>query len=504
MARYKHTEAEKGQGLFLSVNLKEQLIPGTFEYMLDNLIGNKIDIKYFDKNYKNDKTGAKAIPPKVLIKLIIYGYSKGVKSSRGIEELCKNNIIAKALSEDMEPHWTTIANFISSNENGFKDIFIKVLTYCTELGLVGGKIFAIDGCRLPSNAAIDLTGTAEELGKRLNVYRRMAEKHIAKHKRKDSNGEIDEKSQRNYDKQQKKLNRQIERITEFLGTMEYKGSRRGKEMRSNVTDNESALIWSSSGYIQGYIGLAVSDKENQVIVEAKAVGSANECEHLPEILDTTLSNMNTAGIQKPENGKLKLLADSNYFSEVNLCACQARGVEGIMPDSQYKRRLTVNNEKRFEASDFIFHESVNYYECPNGKNLGFKGKSIMPGGVEGSVYQASIKDCRICPLIKKCLRTKKEISKIDKGRKLLISRSNETGSLCNMLRENMNNEEYQDQYAYRIQIIEPVFANITYSKRLNRFSLRGKSKVNGQWQLYCIMHNLGKCLNGYNKGKEIA
>ncbi|MDR0457230.1 MAG: transposase [Treponema sp.] len=167
MARYKHTEAENGQGFFMSVNLKEQLLPGTFEYMLNDLIGKRIDISMFDKNYRNDQTGAKAIPPAVLIKLIIYGYLKGMKSSRGLEELCRNNIIAKALAEDMEPHWTTIAYFISRNGEQFKETFVKVLAYCTELELIGGQEFAVDGLRLPSNASLDLTGRAEELEKKL-------------------------------------------------------------------------------------------------------------------------------------------------------------------------------------------------------------------------------------------------------------------------------------------------------------------------------------------------
>ena len=68
--------------------------------MLVHLIGSKMDISIFDANYNNDKTGAKAIPPKVLIKLILYGYSKGIKSSRGLECLSKNNVIAKALTDD--------------------------------------------------------------------------------------------------------------------------------------------------------------------------------------------------------------------------------------------------------------------------------------------------------------------------------------------------------------------------------------------------------------------
>jgi hypothetical protein len=70
MARYKHTDTEDGQGMFLSVNLKEQLLPGSFEHMLDELVGGEIDVSVFDNNYRNDETGATAIPPAALIKLI--------------------------------------------------------------------------------------------------------------------------------------------------------------------------------------------------------------------------------------------------------------------------------------------------------------------------------------------------------------------------------------------------------------------------------------------------
>ena len=68
----------------------------------------------------------------------------------------------------------------------------------------------------------------------------------------------------------------------------------------------------------------------------------------------------------------------------------------------------------------------------------------------------------------------------------------------------MSTEEYQDRYAYRVQIVEPVFANIKYCKGLDRFTLRGKAKVNGQWKLYCIVHNLGKCLERYNEKWKAA
>ena len=112
MAKYRTSDAAAGQGLFLSVNLKEQLLPDSFEYMLNEIIGTKIDLKGYDQKYRNDLTGANAVPPSALLKLIFYGYYKGCKSSRKLYELNNNNIIAKALTGDTVIHWTTIADFI--------------------------------------------------------------------------------------------------------------------------------------------------------------------------------------------------------------------------------------------------------------------------------------------------------------------------------------------------------------------------------------------------------
>jgi hypothetical protein len=299
------------------------------------------------------------------------------------------------------------------------------------------------------------------------------------------------------------LNLKIEKIGSFLEQMEKREGKRGTEVKSNVTDNESAMIQSSSGFLQGYIGIAVSDKQNQIIVSAEAVGSSNEGEYLPGMLDRTLKNLDEVGVKKPE-GKLRtFMADSNYYSEENFQACQDRGVAAIIPDSHSQRRLGSNNERRYEVHDFKYHEAENYYECPDGKKLEYKWQKAL-GGQEGKVYQASVKDCRSCPLNERCIRSKKATSEWDKGRSLFISKSNEPGSLCGIMRAKLSTEEYQNKYAYRIQIVEPVFANISYCKGLDRFMLRGKGKVNGQWKLYCMVHNLGKCLKEYNKKKGYA
>jgi hypothetical protein len=131
----------------------------------------------------------------------------------------------------------------------------------------------------------------------------MAEKHITKHRRRDKNEGADKKAEKNNQRRQKHLNRRIEKISNFLENIERKKGRRGEEIKSNVTDNGSALIMSSAEYIQEYIGLAVSDSENQVIISAQTAGGANKCGHLPRMLRGALDNMQKAAAETPEGAK---------------------------------------------------------------------------------------------------------------------------------------------------------------------------------------------------------
>jgi transposase len=332
--------------------------------MLSEIIGTKIDLGVFDQKYKNDLTGAGAVPPSALLKLIIYGYYNGCISSRKIYELNNHNIIAKALTGDMNIHWTTIADFVSGNKEAVKETFIQVLMYCNELGLIGGENFALDGLRLPSNASKDMSGTEERLRKRLEACRKMAGKHIERHARKDAQGASDEGTRKRFEKRQRKLNREIEKIGAFLEKMEKKEGREGKEVQSNVTDNESAMIHSSKGYIQGYIGIAVAGQKSRAITSARAFGSANETGHLPEMLDANAENLEAAGAKAEEGKETTMLGDPNYYSEDNLRACQEREIEAVIPGSQAKARLGPDGKNRYDAEDFKYDEEEDWHECP--------------------------------------------------------------------------------------------------------------------------------------------
>jgi len=83
----------------IAVSFEDQIIPGTFEHALDYLIDNDVELSIFEKRYSNDETGAPAYDPAILLKIVLYAYSRGVVSSRKIETLYQNHIIFIALPD---------------------------------------------------------------------------------------------------------------------------------------------------------------------------------------------------------------------------------------------------------------------------------------------------------------------------------------------------------------------------------------------------------------------
>jgi len=140
------------QTLLIPVDLKNQLQPGTFEFALNEIV-DEMDLSVFDGRFRNDETGAPAYDPAILLKIVLFAYSRGIISSREIERACRENVVFMALSADSRPHFTTIAEFISSMEREIAPLFRNVLMICAEEGLIGRQMFAIDGCKISSNCA---------------------------------------------------------------------------------------------------------------------------------------------------------------------------------------------------------------------------------------------------------------------------------------------------------------------------------------------------------------
>jgi transposase len=262
------------QDVMVVLNFEEQLKPNTFEFTLHKLIDNHVDLSAFYQNYRNDAGGRSAYDPAILLKIILFAYSRGITSSRDIQWECENNFIFKALSCDSVPHFTSIANFVSSYPEAIESVFEQVLLVCDQQGLLGNELFAIDGCKMSSNAAKEHSGTLEELAQKRDKINRKIRACMKEHKKLDGRRPNERDRKQQLAQASETLQKEFERIDQFLKTATPRmgQGKRPKEVKSNITDNESAKMTTSKGTIQGYNGVAAVDKKHQVIIDAQAFG----------------------------------------------------------------------------------------------------------------------------------------------------------------------------------------------------------------------------------------
>ena len=164
MAKYKRYDYK--QSLMMPVSLEEQLMPGTLEFAIHTLVESRLDMSVFDDNYQNDETGRSAYDPKILLKVVLLGYSRGLISSRQIERACCENVLFMAMSCNQRPDHSTIAAFVCSMKDQIKPLFTDILLVCDQEGLLGGTFFAVDGCKLSSNASKQWSGKIKDLEKK--------------------------------------------------------------------------------------------------------------------------------------------------------------------------------------------------------------------------------------------------------------------------------------------------------------------------------------------------
>ena len=182
MPRYKPVNRDP---LLLPVILAEQIQPGTFEFALDHLVDHELDLSALDARFRNDETGASAYDPRVMLKIVLLGYSRGLISSRGIERACSQNVLFMAVSGDSQPSFSHIAKFVRELGEQIGPLFTQVLLTCDRLGLIGRQMFAIDGVKLPCNASKERSGTHAELRHRAQRLDKAARKIIELHRSSD-------------------------------------------------------------------------------------------------------------------------------------------------------------------------------------------------------------------------------------------------------------------------------------------------------------------------------
>jgi transposase len=270
MAKFKPYDYR--QRVLLPVSLEDQLMSGTLEFAIHTLVEKRLDMSIFADRYRNDETGRAAYDPKVLLKVVLLGYSRGLISSRKIEQACRENVVFIALACGQQPDHSTIAAFVSSMKDEILPLFRDVLLVCEEMNLLGGTMFALDGCKLPSNASKEWSGTFPELHKKKQKIEtkvaQLLEEQLKADQREDPSGP--KVSGPNRQQQVERLQKKADLIDKWLAENQPKLGAAGREKQSNMTDNDSATMMTSHGVVQGYNSQALIDGKHQVIVHGEA------------------------------------------------------------------------------------------------------------------------------------------------------------------------------------------------------------------------------------------
>jgi transposase len=504
MARYKEYCYE--QTKLIPVSYDKQIVPGTFEYALNTII-DEMDLTRFEDRYGNDATGAPAYDPAILLKVILFAYSRGMVTSRIIAQACVENVTFMALSADTRPHFTTIANFVSSLKDEIAQLFGAVLTVCASEGLIGRNMFAVDGCKISSNCSKEWSGSRAGFEKKQQKLEQSIQLLVRKHHALDERDSESKEILATERESLRRLRSKTSRIREWLKNNDDKRGPSGGIKQSNLVDNESAKMPTSHGVIQGYNGVAMTDSKHQIVVAAEAFGEGQENGLLLPMVEATRKTFESIGEKKDVFEDVKLLADAGYHSEKNMEHLFTQGIDAYVADNKFRKRdprfaeaaahkrpidrLKMRRKKRwFTPGDFALAADGRKLICPAGNQLYVQNANYRSNdGMRGTRYLGWKTKCRVCELRTKCMRgSKAEMRSVV----LFRSKIGVSGAYTKRMIEKFDTAKGRFAYSRRMGIVEPVFAHIRHRLGLDRFTLRGRTKVDIQWKLYCIVHNIFK------------
>ena len=265
----------------------------------------------------------------------------------------------------------------------------------------------------------------------------------------------------------------------------------------------------SKGTIQGYNGIAISDDKHQIILQANTFGSVGEQQTLQPAIEAMKEQFDKLGAVNTFD-HAKLTADSGFHSENNLKYLATTGLDTYIADTGFRSRnplftqsATYHQEKeknrrkkskikqrRFIPADFDFNKKQLTCTCPAGQPMWLSSKQNKIKDKLYYRFEGYLNHCRDCVVIKRCMQ--KEVK--EHGRQVIFphDKSTQKQNLSDRMKEKIDSGSGRREYSKRLGTIEPVFGNITTNKGMNRFTLRGQKKVNTQWQMYCLVHNIEK------------
>lgn len=409
------------------------------------------------------QVGNPAYDPKAMLKLLIYGYSYGWRSSRKLERACHHNLSFVWLMGGLKPDHKTIANFRKDNHEIVAKVLKQTARLCIKLDLIEGNCLFTDSTKVRGAASIDETRTRQGWEKKLKEIDQNIEYLLSECNKIDETeaGSLVEVKQELKDKQ--KLQHKVRGLLKQMDV-----EKRGK---INGTDTDCVNVKGRQGSHAGYSAHITVDEKQGLIVNADVVSEPNDCNQFSSQVEQAVD---TLGKQCQV-----AVADAGYWSE-SLKETVTKQIDVIVPSQRQALHKPVDNP--FSKDKFRYDHENNQYICPEGRRLRFSHYSIRKSCFLYRMEKASL--CHECPHYGICTKSKR-------GRAIIRLKEEE---LRERLEMRYASEEGQEIYKKRKEKVELPFGHIKRNLNGGVFLVRGLRVVKAEWSLLASCFNIARMI----------
>jgi len=442
----------RNQIRLLPESMEDYVTPDDPVRAYDAFIG-ALDFRDLGITLDANKVGNSEYHPHAMLKLLVYGYSYGIRSSRKLERACHHNLSFIWLTSGLMPDHKTIAEFRRKNKESLANVLKQCAKICIKLNLIEGNTLFVDGSKIRANASINKTWTREKAQKAL--------KHIDERisdilTQCDVIDEAEQGSLVSMDEELKDQKTLKAKIKGILQEIKEEGS-------FNTTDPECTSIKKGKNFYAGFNFQSTVDKKKGLILSVDVVSETNDLNQFA----TQINQANEILGKKCETA----VADCGYASTDELEKIDNQGIKVIVPS---QRQVTKKEPSLFAKERFIY--KYDYYLCPQGHKL--TPYRLNKGN--NRVYKISDKKiCLSCPYYGVCTTspTGRTISRLlkEETRQKLEAQYDEPSS--------------QEIYRLRKEKVELPFGHIKHNLKFDYFLLRGQKGAKAEASI------IGTCFN---------
>lgn len=412
--------------------------------------------------------------PKAMLKLLVYSYSYGVRSSRQIERACHHNLSYIWLTGGLRPDHKTIARFRQEHLDLLKDLLKQCVKLCMKLGVIDGHVLFVDGTKIRANASVKNTWNEERCQKTLaDMDQRIAE--LLQECQSLDQAEETHSSHVRMPEALSDVQVLRQKVQQILKDLQAQGCN-----PLNTTDPDCAVMHSIQGTHAAYNVQHVVDGQQGLIVSADPVKDSNDSQQFNQQLSKAQDHLGRSCAVA--------CADAGYANTEELEKAEQQNIQVIVPS---QTQALHEEPGPFHHDQFKYNPQTDSYTCPTGQTLFYSG-SQKPG-ISEAYRLSSGRICRDCPHWGVCTRS-------SRGRTIIRMFHEDSKKHFETL---YNSPQGQVIYAKRKEKVEHPFGHLKRILKADSFLLRGRTGVKAECSLWATCFNLTRLITIFG-GVSIA